>query len=220
MSNRVIAIDGPSASGKSTVAKKVAAALGSLYVDSGALYRGITWKAVRDAVDTGDPDRLAALLKDFPIAFFTAEGAVRFKIDGIEPGLELRTEEINSHVSKVAATPAVRMQVNAWLRDMVRLGSLVVEGRDIGTAVFPDAAFKFYLNASQEERARRRHAEITERKNGVTKKEIGESLRRRDAIDSTRKMDPLKAAPGAIVRDSTSMQADEVAGIVLGKVKG
>ena len=218
MSNRIIAIDGPSASGKSTVARRVAAKLGWLYVDSGALYRGVTWKALRDGVDTRAAAAMASLLRGFPIRFSVSAGSVVFTIGGMEPGLELRSETLNRQVSHAAAMPDVRNQVNVWLRGMTTLGDLVVEGRDIGTAVFPAASFKFYLDASSEERARRRYVEIAERKDGVSKKDISESLRNRDTIDSSRQKDPLRAAADAVVIDSTGMSVDDVVAFVLDRV--
>lgn len=218
MSSKIIAIDGPAASGKSTVAKRVAAALGYLYVDSGALYRGVTWKALREAVDTRNAGGVAGLLKDFPILFAVAAGGVGFTIDGIEPGLELRTEELNRHVSEVAAMPDVRNQVNVWLRSMTSFGSLVVEGRDIGTAVFPSAPFKFYLDASSDERARRRYAEVARQKNSASKTDVSESLKKRDTIDRSRQKDPLRIATDAIVIDSTGMSIEDVVAFVLKRV--
>ena len=219
MSNKVIAIDGPAASGKSTVAKRVAAGLGCLYVDSGALYRAVTWKALRSGVETNSPSALSTLLVGFPIRFSVAGGAVGFTLDNVDPGMELRTERVNSHVSEVAATPEVRSCVNEWLRSMTRFGDLVVEGRDIGTAVFPSAGFKFYLDAAPEERARRRYAEIATDKGGVSKTDIGESLKKRDRFDSNRQKDPLRIAPDAVVIDSTGMSIQNVADMILEQVR-
>ena len=218
MSNNVIAIDGPAASGKSTVARRVAAATGGCYVDSGALYRAVTWQALRKGLNTADPAATVRLAQELPIEFFLVDGAVRFRVDGIEPGRELRTETINQNVSKVAATPGVRQKVGDWLRDMTRFGGLVVEGRDIGTAVFPAARHKFYLDASAEERARRRYAEMVDGKLPLTQKAVDESLKKRDQMDSTRKADPLKTAPDAVVIDSTNMGIDEVAQFIVAQV--
>ena len=159
------------------------------------------------------------LLPGFPIRFTVAGGAVGFSIDGVEPGAELRTERLNSQVSYVAAMPEVRNQVNEWLRGMTKLGDLVVEGRDIGTAVFPAATFKFYLDASPEERARRRCAEMAGQGNGVNKKDISESLKNRDTIDRSRQKDPLKTAPDAVIVDSTGMAIEDVVAVILARVK-
>jgi cytidylate kinase len=214
----VIAIDGPAASGKSTVARKVAKALGRLYVDSGALYRGVTWRVLRDGVEPADGPAVAAAMRAARFDFSVREGAVVFSVDGVEPGEALRTAEINRHVSPVAANPEVRRQVTAWLRDMVRHGPLVMEGRDIGTAVFPDAPHRFYLDASEEERARRRHAEAAAQ--GASVEEVGRSLRRRDHIDSTRKTAPLRVAEGSVIVDTTGLSIDQVVERVLAAIAG
>lgn len=211
MQSEIIAIDGPAASGKSTVARRVASALGLLYVDSGALYRAVTWEALNRSVDTSSPESVGKMLPDFPISFLTLDGAVAFRINGRDPGQALRVSPVNDHVSRIAAMPAVRSAVNSWLRDMVRMGGLVVEGRDIGTAVFPNASHKFYLEASAEERARRRHAELSGSGVAVTADEVQKALKNRDRSDSSRAVDPLRVAGDAVVVDSTGMGIDEVA---------
>jgi cytidylate kinase len=216
----VIAIDGPSASGKSTVARRVATALGWLYVDSGALYRGITWKALGSGLDVNDSDQVAGLLKEVDLGFFVEAGAVRFRIGAVAPGKELRTKEIDEAVSWVAAMPSVRLKVVGWLKDLTRFGSLVMEGRDIGTAVFPDAELKFYLDASPRERARRRHVDMTRAREAVSVTDVSERLLRRDAIDKGRGMDPLVIASGAMVIDSTSLSIDESVERILTAVSG
>ena len=214
MKNVVVAIDGPSASGKSTVARKVAGELGWLYVDSGALYRAVTWKALKEGLDTKASESVAELVKTLVPEFYVKEGVVCFLLDGIALDRELRTEEINRNVSPVAAEATVRAHVTQWLRDMVELGNLVMEGRDIGTTVFPDSKFKFYLDASPEERARRRHAETEDTEN-MSVKDVHESLSRRDKIDSRRMTAPLYVADDANVIDSTSMDISEVADRVI-----
>lgn len=215
----IIAIDGPSASGKSTVARGVAEALKRLYVDSGALYRAVAWKALRDDVDVRESAAVAALVQAAQPAFFVDAGAVRFRLDGVVLDRELRTEVINRRVSSVAATPAVREQVTQWLRDMLSLGSLVMEGRDIGTAVFPDARHKFYLDASPVERARRRHAEMAPVESALSVDDVRDSLSQRDSLDSQRKTAPLKVADDAIIIDSTSLSAEAVVVRVLAHVR-
>jgi len=208
----VIAIDGPAASGKSTVARRVAQALDYLYVDSGALYRGVTWIGLENGIPGSDQEGILRQLGESDFSFFAEDGAVRFRVGDVAPSAELRTAQVNENVSPVAATEDVRRQVVAWLRDMTRFGNLVMEGRDIGTKVFPDTPFKFYLDASPEERARRRHGETAE---PVSVAEVGASLKRRDAIDSGRKIDPLKVAKDADILDSTNMAIDEVVQHVL-----
>lgn len=220
MSDNVVAIDGPAASGKSTVAKRVALELGSLYVDSGALYRAITWHALRESVDVRDFEAVAGMLPSISMVFAVSEGAVTFRLNGADPGLAIRREPVNRAVSYVAANPPVRSKVVGWLRDMAPLGQLVVEGRDIGTAVFPNARWKFYLDASPEVRAHRRHAEMTARDEDTSVSDVGESLKRRDTIDSTRRADPLRIAEGATVVDSTVMAIDEVVRCITDYVRG
>ncbi len=216
----VISIDGPSASGKSTVARKVAEKLGWIYVDSGSLYRAVAWKAYKEGVDVEDADAVAVLANGIDMKFVVEGGAVTFAIDGVRPGNEIRVKSVNDIVSNVAAVAAVRERIVGWLRGMASLGGLVMEGRDIGSAVFPDARFKFYLSASAEERARRRHVEM--RKKGIGEEdlsEVTESLKRRDAIDSSREKDPLRVPEGAEVIDSTGMSIDDVASLIACKVK-
>jgi len=215
----VVAIDGPAASGKSTVARKVAAGLDdALYVDSGAVYRGITWAALERGVDVHDAAAVERMLEDLDVGFFSRDGAVGFGIDGVEPGAAIRTPAVNDAVSPIAVIPAVRVQVVKWLQQMASLGPLVMEGRDIGTAVFPATPLKFYLDASPEERVRRRHREMVAER-AVEEDEVGESLLRRDKIDSSRKMDPLQVASGATRIDSTGMGIDDVVNAILAAVR-
>ncbi len=219
MTHEVIAIDGPSASGKSTVARGVAGALARLYVDSGALYRAVAWKALKDGVDTHDAAAVAALVQTTQPEFFVKDGAVRFRMDGVELDRELRAETINRNVSPVAAEPTVRAHVTQWLRDMLSLGDLVMEGRDIGTVVFADASRKFYLDASPEERARRRHAEMEAVETDMSMGDVHASLSRRDEIDSRRMTAPLAVADDAVIVDSTGMSIDEVVEYIVVRVK-
>jgi len=220
MSGQVIAIDGPAASGKSTVARRVASALGWVYVDSGALYRAVAWKALKSGVYLEDAEAVRRIAENLEPKFDVRDGAVVFWIDGMEPGLELRTERVNANVSRVAALPAVRERVGRWLRSLTRFGNLVMEGRDIGTAVFPDAERKFYLDASPEVRAKRRHAEILALDRKASEQQVGESLRKRDLVDSTRAAAPLKAAPDAVVIDTTALSIDDVVKTVLAYAGG
>lgn len=215
---RVVAIDGPAASGKSTVSRRVAEACGAYYVDSGSLYRAVAWRSLERGIDPLDRDAVAATLSSLDMLFVIEQQAVVVTIDGQKPGAALRTETVNQAVSPVAANPAVREYVTGHLRSMRRLGSLVMEGRDIGTAVFPDADIKFYLDASPQVRARRRHAEML--KDGALSVDaVGASLQRRDGIDSTRATAPLMVAPDAIVVDTSELDIDGVVAFVLEHVK-
>ncbi len=220
MTENAIAIDGPAASGKSTVAHAVAAGLDRLYVDSGALYRGVTWYLLEAGTAVDDAAAVAAGVADITADFFIADGAVRFRMaDRALTDDELRAERINRAVSPVSAVPAVRERVTDWLREMPRLGPLVMEGRDIGTKVFPDARWKFYLDASPEERARRRHRE----QQGVERlsvEAVNRSLTRRDRIDSGRAVAPLRVAEDAVVIDTTGIDADGVAALIMAHVTG
>ncbi|MGQ9660833.1 MAG: (d)CMP kinase [Kiritimatiellia bacterium] len=219
MTAKVIAIDGPSAAGKSTVARRVAAQLGYLYVDSGAVYRGVAWYAIQHGLDDKSLDCLDTLLKNFPIEFFVQDKAIRFKIEGAELGLELRSERVNALVSRVAAMQNVRELVTEWLRTMRTHGPLVMEGRDIGTVVFPDAMAKFYLDADARERARRRHREISSDSEGTGYDEVSRSLERRDEMDSGREIAPLRVATDAVRIDTTHMTVDEVVEEILHRLK-
>jgi len=222
MSNKnvtVIAIDGPSASGKSTVARLAAQRLGFNYVDSGSFYRGITWKALHEGLDTTDSQQIVALINRIEFICFLRDGAVQFTIDGEEPGDQIRSQPVQEHVSDIAAIPEVRTYLVNMLRDTVRLGSLAMEGRDIGTVVFPDSPFKYYLDAEPEERARRRFNELSEKVGYTNVTEVYDSLARRDHKDTTRKAAPLQIALGAKVIDSTSMVANEVVDHILDDIR-
>ena len=209
----IIAIDGPAASGKSTVSKAVAAHEGLLYVDSGSVYRGVTWALIKAGCDVSDPDAVRLGLAAVEFRFFESEGAVSFCVNGQQPGASLRTEAINRGVSPVAAVPEVRTMVVDALRHMRELGGLVMEGRDIGTHVFPDATYKFYLDASPEERARRRHGETV---SGGSLQDVQASIARRDTIDSTRKTHPLRVADDARIIDTTGLDVSGVVSVILG----
>jgi cytidylate kinase len=154
-----------------------------------------------------------------PVDFYVAEGSVRFRVGGRDVSAELRSEAVNRAVSHVSAAPEVRRQVVAWLRGLTKFGPLVMEGRDIGSAVFPDTALKFYLDASPEERARRRHAELAPDA-GVSRRAVGDSISRRDRIDSGLGADPLRVSPGAMVIDSTSLSIDEVVRMIVARCRG
>ena len=216
---RVVAIDGPSGAGKSSVSRIVGGKLGFLHVDSGALYRIMTWQALVRKVDTDDPDAVAAFAPTVEIECRPENGAIAYYVDGEKPGDRIRTPEINAHASQVATVKQVRDKITALLRGLTRFGDLVVEGRDITTAVFPDSPARFYLTASAEARARRRQKEEVEK--GIANQSaetVKASLLARDAIDSTRKYAPLRKADGAIEIDSSDLTLEQVVDIVLGKI--
>ena len=216
---RVIAIDGPSGAGKSSVSRIVGKKLGFLHVDSGALYRIMTWQALVKKVDTDNPDAVAAFAPTVEIECRPENGAIAYYVGGEPPGERIRTPEINAHASQVATVKQVRDKITALLRDMTRFGDLVVEGRDITTAVFPDSPARFYLTASAEARAMRRQKEEIEK--GIANQSaetVKASLLARDAIDSTRKYAPLRKADGAIEIDSSDLTLEQVVDIVLEKI--
>ncbi len=216
---RVIAIDGPSGAGKSSVSRIVGKKLGFLHVDSGALYRIMTWQALVRKVDTDNPEAVAAFAPTVDIECRPENGAIAYYVGGEPPGERIRTPEINAHASQVATVKQVRDKITSLLRDMTRFGDLVVEGRDITTAVFPDSPARFYLTASAEARAMRRQKEEVEK--GIANQSaaaVKASLLARDAIDSTRKYAPLRKADGAIEIDSSDLTLEQVVDIVLEKI--
>ena len=222
MSNKpvtVVAIDGPAASGKSTVARQTARELGWVYVDSGALYRGMTWKALRENVDTTKSADVAALVPRIAWEFFDDNRAIRFTIDGEDPGQQLRSELVREAVSDIAAVPEVRAFIVGELRKMTEFGPLVMEGRDIGSVVFAGTPFKFYLDANPAERARRRAAELAQAEGRGDVEQVLSSLTRRDQKDSGRKTAPLQIPLGARVIDSTQMGIADVVELILGELR-
>lgn len=215
--NRVLCIDGPAGVGKSTVSKALAKRLGFVYVDSGALYRTATWKALREGIDTSDAVAMTAFAASFKILFSIREGALVQSVDGIEPGLELRTPEVNAHVSPVATVPAVRAKVTALLKKLPEISDLVVEGRDIGSVVYPDSPARFYLDADPEERTNRRLREDVARgfMTEADAEKVRASLLARDKIDSSRKTAPLRIPEGATVVDTTPLSIEQVVQTIL-----
>jgi len=215
----IIAIDGPSASGKSTVARAVAEKLGCVYVDSGSLYRGLTWKVLEEGIDLDNMDGILISMQAAHWEFEVINGAMQYMIDGHTPVAELRELRVHESVSKIACIPEVRKFVNDKIRSMAEFGCLAVEGRDIGTVVFPETEHKFYLDADPAERARRRNEEFKKTDTPITDvKEVEDSLKRRDEMDSKRKADPLQIALGAKVINSTGMSIDDVVITVIDSV--
>lgn len=218
MNKRIIAIDGPAASGKSTVAREVAKRLNCIYVDSGSFYRGVTWKMLQAGVNTKNPLQVLPALMKSKWEIKERDRAVVFSIDGVEPGEALRSKEVCEAVSDIAAMPAVRTFVVRHLRRLTKLGSLAMEGRDIGSVVFPKTPYKFYLDANPEERARRRHTELLAKGETEKAQEVLESLQRRDQKDAARQTAPLKIAGGAYVIDSTGQGIEEVTRVLMDRV--
>jgi len=215
----IVAVDGPSASGKSTVSRKTAEAIGFMYVDSGALYRGITWKCVRENVDVKDTQAVMNLLIRLTMDLVLRGNAVGYLIDGEDPGQEIRGEAVRERVADIAAQQPVRVYIVEKLRQMTKFGNLVMEGRDIGTVVFPDTPFKYYLDADPEERARRRAAEIKQQEGTDDVDAVLSSLRRRDQKDSSRATAPLQIALGAEIINSTGMTIEQVVSTIIGDLR-
>ncbi len=204
----VIAIDGTSASGKSTNAKLVANALGYAYVDTGAMYRTLAWYCLRHQVDVQDAKAVAAACRKWKTSLECVDTHVHLKVDGYYPAQEIRTAEVSAAVPHVAAVPKVREWMKKTQRDCIKFGNLVMEGRDIGTNVFPETDFKYYLDAQLEERARRRAAE------GVQ-----ENLAARNQRDSQRAVAPLMIALGAKVINNSQMTAEQTSGLLIADIR-
>jgi cytidylate kinase len=203
----VVAIDGPAGSGKSTVARRVAELAGLRHLDTGATYRALTLALLRRGVPPGDPRAVADAAKTVDLTLELAPGrpgAARVRLEGVPVGPELRSPEVNDAVSAVSAVPAVRELLVALQRSLVGLGGIVVEGRDIGTVVWPGADVKVFLTASDDERARRRTADL----GGGG--ESASSIARRDRLDSGRATSPTRAAEDALVIDSTDRTVEQV----------
>jgi cytidylate kinase len=212
----IIAIDGPSGAGKGTVARAVAGRLGYRHVDTGAMYRAVAWKAVQEGIDLADETAVAAIAER---AVFDLDDG-RVAIDGHDVSRAIRTPEIDNAATTVARHPAVRRVLVARQRTYGATGGVVMEGRDIGTVVFPDADVKIYLDASPEERARRRAADPAHASSkGTQLSEVAIALAERDKNDSTRAASPLAVAGDAIVVDTTGVPVESVIERVLTLVR-
>ncbi len=205
-----IAIDGPAGAGKSTVAKIVAKQLDYIYIDTGAMYRALTYKALEKKIDTADEDLLYRLLMQTSIQLQTTKSQQIVLLDGADVTNQIRSNEVNANVSIVSAHGKVRSEMVKRQRQMGSIGGVVMDGRDIGTAVLPNAEIKVFLEASVEERARRRHAENLEKQIPTNLEQLMKDIAYRDHYDSTRKVSPLMQADDATLLDSTTMTIDEV----------
>ncbi|GLW12272.1 cytidylate kinase [Microtetraspora sp. NBRC 13810] len=215
MTGLVVAMDGPSGSGKSSASRGVARALGLRYLDTGAMYRAITWWMLQQRVDLGDAEAIAARAADPVLLIGTDPDAPAVAVDGVDVAEPIRGSEVTGAVSAVSAVPQVRARLVAEQRAIIGAGDIVVEGRDIGTVVAPDARVKLYLTASAEARAQRRTAELA----GTTVEAQQAAMARRDTLDSTRKAAPLAKAPDAVELDTTALNLDEVIAEILRLVK-
>jgi cytidylate kinase len=204
----VIAIDGTSASGKSTNAKLVARALGFIYVDTGAMYRTLAWYCPQKGVDVHDEKAVANACRRWKTSLECVDSQVHLLVDGYYPAREIRTEEVTAAVSHVAAVPKVRDWMKKTQRECIRFGNLVMEGRDIGTNVFPETDFKFYLDAALDERSKRRAADG-----------VNENLAARDLHDSQRAAAPLMVALGAKIIITSNLTAEQSSGLIIEEVQ-
>lgn len=204
----VIAIDGTSASGKSTNARLVARALAFVYVDTGAMYRTLAWHCLKHQVDVHDEKAVAGACRKWKTSLECVDRQVRLTVEGYFPEREIRTAEVSAAVPHVAAVPKVRQWMKKAQRDCLRFGDLVMEGRDIGTNVFPETDYKYYLDAHLEERSRRRSADG-----------IREDLAARDKRDSQRQAAPLMIALGAKVIDNSSLTAEQTSEIIIADIR-
>ncbi|EEP74640.1 cytidylate kinase [Micromonospora sp. ATCC 39149] len=202
----VVAVDGPSGSGKSTVSRRLAVGLGARYLDTGAMYRAITWAVLRSGVDLTDAESVGKVAAEVDLRIGTDPQGYGVTADGVSVDSEIRGPEVTGAVSAVAAVPSVRALLVARQRELIaKAGRIVVEGRDIGSVVAPDADLKVYLTASEAARAQRRSAE-----DATDVAATAADLARRDRLDSTRKADPLQQATDAVVLDTTELGIDEV----------
>ncbi|MDQ7819502.1 MAG: (d)CMP kinase [Armatimonadota bacterium] len=211
----IVAIDGPVGAGKTTVARAVARALGFRHVDTGAMYRSVAWAALSRGVDLSDEAALTALARSLEIRLEDTPDGQRVWVDGRDVTEAIRDPAVSEAASVVSTYPGVREAMVAAQRRLGADGGVVVEGRDIGTVVFPDAEVKVFLTASVEERARRRYRELRARGVAISLDEVRRAEEERDRRDRTRSHSPLQPAPDAVVMDTTGVPVDEVVGSIL-----
>ncbi len=218
-----IAIDGPAGAGKSTVAKLVAKKLGFLYIDTGAMYRAVTLKALREGVSLDDCDGLGRLAATSQVKLVTGAGAgvdLKVFLNNKEVTEEIRSLEVSRNVSLVARVPSVRKRMVELQKAMAVKGGVVMEGRDIGTVVLPDASVKIFLTATITERARRRRKELAAKGDIIRQCQMEEEINLRDRIDTSREKDPLVPAPDAEIIDSTCFSIEHVVAMIIARVPG
>lgn len=213
----IVAIDGPAGAGKSTVARLVAEKLGYIYINTGAMYRAVTWKALQEGINLNDEEALVSLAKRSCISF--ADGGSRVILDGLDITPQTRTPEVDRNISTVVKFPHLREIMVEQQRQLGLKNSIVSEGRDLTTVVFPNAEVKIYLDASIDERARRRQIELIEKGYNLSLEQVRTDTARRDELDKTREHSPLKIADDAIVIDTTNLSIEQVVETILNIVK-
>ena len=214
MKKIVVAIDGPAGAGKSTIAKLVAEKLGYAYIDTGAMYRSVAWKFLQTGKDF-DEDLISTLAKTMVIEFKPEASVNRVFVDGAEVTEAIRSTEVTANVSRVAAIGAVREAMVAQQRRMGESGGVLMDGRDIGTVVFPNAQLKIFLTASVEERALRRYKELMAKGQDVDLAQLKEDIASRDKQDSERAISPLRQAEDALLLDTSHMNIEQVTAKIL-----
>ncbi|HEY2990115.1 MAG TPA: (d)CMP kinase [Candidatus Binatia bacterium] len=219
MKRLIVAIDGPAGAGKSTVAKRLAKELGYTYMDTGAMYRAFAWKARQKAIDLEDEQKLGAALAQTNVELSDRDGNAKVFLDGEDVTDKIRTPELSQWASKISALRPVRERMVELQRAMGAKGGVVVEGRDIGTVVFPQAEVKIFLTADSEERARRRFAELEGQGKRVTLDETLGEMEERDRRDQQRALAPLRQAEDAVAVDSTHRSIEEVLERIMQEIK-
>lgn len=219
MSHLKIAVDGPGGAGKSSVCKEVARRLNLLYIDTGALYRTVGLYIKRAGIDPDDRDAVAAALPALSITVRAEQGRQIISLDGNEVGDEIRTQEISMYASRVSAIPAVRAKLLDYQRSFAEEYDVILDGRDIGTVIFPDAEVKIFLTASPEARAHRRYLELQAKGVDVTEEQVLAEMNERDRADSTRESAPLAAAPDAVLLDTSDLDFEGSIDAVISLIK-
>jgi cytidylate kinase len=214
-----IAIDGPGGAGKSTISKAVAAKLGIVYVDTGALYRTIGYYVRQKDIDPRDKESVGAILPEISIEVAYVDGAQHVFLNGEDLGDKIRTPEMSMYASAVSAIPSVRAFLLETQKEIARKNSVIMDGRDIGTVILPNADCKIFLTASAECRAKRRYHELIAKGQTVNLEDVLREMNERDLQDSTRKIAPAQAAPDAVVLDNSDMSFDESVDAVIALVR-
>ena len=205
-----IAIDGPAGAGKSTVAREVARKLKITYIDTGAMYRGLTYAALEQSLPLEDGDQLRQLLDSIHLSLYWVEGMQHVSLNGIDISNQIRTLQVSKHVSSVAKHPSVREKMVQLQQEMAQTQEVVMDGRDIGTHVLPQAQLKIFLTASIEERAKRRYNELIDKGETADLEQLKKDIATRDRMDSEREIAPLRPASDALMVDTTGMGINEV----------
>ncbi|MDP3387478.1 MAG: (d)CMP kinase [Eubacteriales bacterium] len=211
----IIAIDGPAGAGKSTVARKVSEILGFMFIDTGAIYRAVTYSLIKDNINLGNKEELECYLNRIDL-IYTSD---HIYFQGSIIDREIREEPISSKTSDYSKNPVIRSFATGFQRKLAENNDVVMEGRDIGTVVFPNADFKFFLTASHEVRGRRRYKELKKSDNGVSLEETIEAIRIRDKNDSNRELAPLKKAADAVEIDTSNIGIDQVIDAIIGYIR-